>query len=518
VAGDDPEYGRLPLPPKLSPRRGKTTTARPIPHHERQVRRPHRWLTVTAGVLSLGVLGTSVFGYGYYRKLDSNIKRVDVFNYAADADRPAKAPDKSMNILLVGSDSRDGATPEQLEEFNTTTDGGGLNTDTIMLMHISPSNDVTMVSFPRDSWVKIPGHGEFKINAAFADGEADHKGGGPALLTQTVENLTGVHIDHFIEVGFFQFVNISNAIGGVQVCIATRNHTGAYDTNSGVDLPEGVSTISGAQALAFVRQRYNLPADDYDRIDRQRRFIAAAVRKIKTIRNPATINALFQTITQSLTVDSGLSGQELLNLANRLQNVDLSALEFSTPPVIDPHEPKYLDNGQYVSYVQLDMAKLPAFFANATSNNPVAPAPSNSASPSPNPTPVAPSKITVNVLNGRGTATGASDTRKILTSLGVNVNSIGDTSRTDTTSIRYAPSQVAAAFTLGKAIPGVTMVVDNSLGSTIQLVLGTDNLRIGDPTTSLYVPTLPTTPAPATGPSSGPNSVPVNANNLDCGP
>lgn len=509
MTGEQPEYGRLPLPPELSPRAQSLGAGRP------RRRRFGRWVTIVAGVLSFLVLASSAFGYGYYRKLDSNIRRVAVFNYAPAEQRPQKAKDGAENILLVGSDSRDGATPAQLREALTTADGGGLNTDTIILMHISAENVVTLVSFPRDSWVKIPGHGEFKINAAYADGEADHKGGGPALLTQTVENITGVHIDHFVQVGFFQFINISNAIGGVRVCIKSANGKGAHESNSGINLPEGYSTISGSQALAFVRQRYGLPAGDFDRINRQRRFIAAVVKKVRTIHDPGTLNALLEKTTSSLTVDQGLSGQGLLKLADRLKDIDLSAIQFQTPPITPNAPAKYSSNGQQISYVALDLKALPGFMANVVAEKPQ-PTDTTPATPATPATPsVAPKDVEVKVLNGRGTAAGASTARSTLRGYGYSVTSIGDTSRTATTMIRYAPAQQDEALELARAVPGARLAPDGAAGSTVVLVLGTDGLPILDPTTTGATPTAP---ASSSSPSSSETTPVVTADTLDCGP
>jgi LCP family protein required for cell wall assembly len=512
LTGEQPDFGRLPLPPKLSPRSHRQGGRNPSTG-----RHWGRWLTIVAGALSVLVLGTSAVGYGYYRKLDSNIHRVKVFNFAPSEQRPAKAKDGAMNILLVGSDSRDGATAAQLREALTTADGGGLNTDTIILMHISAENVVTMVSFPRDSWVKIPGHGEFKINSAFADGESDHKGGGPALLTQTVENLSGVHIDHFVQVGFFQFMDITRAIGGVRVCIESPDGKGAHEPKSGIDLPEGPSIVSGSQALAFVRQRYDLPNGDFDRINRQRRFLAAVVKQVRTIRDPGTVNTLLAKVTSSLTVDEGLSGQGLIKLGDRLRDIDLSAIQFQTPPVISNPPPKRLNNGQFVSYIQLDTKALPAFFQNVVKDVPNATtsgATSGAPTVSPTTTPsVAPSDVNVEVRNGRGTANSASTAKTKLIGYGFTVTNIGDTTRTSTTIIRHAIAQQAAADLLAKAVPGAELVLDDTLGSTITLVLGKDALPIVNPKSGGSAPT-----ASPTSSSSGSVTPVITADTLDCGP
>lgn len=302
--------------------------------------------------------GTAV---AYYEHLNDNIHRVDVFGRIT-APRPAPPPEGVENILVVGDDSRVGATPAELAEEHTTGDGGSDNTDTIMVLHLAANGGpATVISFPRDSYVDIPGFGMDKINAAYADGESLAPGDGPAVLTETVEQLSGMRIDHFISVGFAQFINISNAIGGVQVCISTPG--GAHDSYSGVDLPQGVSTISGAQALAFVRQRHGLPEGDIDRIGRQQRFLEAVEAKVKTVRNPATVNQVLEKATKSLTVDKGLSGTALLGLVDRMRSLPAADIHFVTLPISDIGGTAYL-HGETEDVVDLDMAALPAFFAN----------------------------------------------------------------------------------------------------------------------------------------------------------
>lgn len=502
MTGDLPEFGHYPLPPELSPRGRRRTGGVSSP----RVRRPHRLLTIVAGTLSVLVLATSAFAYGYYEKLNGNIHRVKVFGYVAEKDRPTKAKDGAENILLVGSDTREGLTPAELAEANTTGDGGGLNTDTIMLLHISSDNQVTIVGFPRDSFVPIPGHGTFKINSAFADGEAEQKGGGPAKLTQTVENLSGVHIDHYMQVNFVQFIAISNAIGGVEVCIA-NDGKGAHDNFSGIDLPEGLSTIKGAQALAYVRQRHGLPRGDLDRIGRQQRFITAMIKKVKTVRDPTTFNALLQKVTSSLTVDQGLSGRALIDLANRLKDVDLNAVRFETIPVANINASTKV-GGQNVSYVQLDTAKLPAFFAPIANDQgdtaSASPSASGSASKPAAPT-VPPGSVSVKVLNGRGVSGAAGTASTALTKDGFVVAGSGNAARTSKTTISYSPAQAAAAATLASVVPGATLVQDAALGSTVTLTLGTDGITVT--TTAAGTPTpTPTDTTP-----------PVTAANNNCG-
>lgn len=503
------EPGRLPLPPELSPRGRKARAATVTPHRSRGRRavRYASWVSVTASAL---VLILSAAGFAYYEHLNGNIHRVGVFDQIT-GHRPPPAADGAENILVVGDDSRVGATPQQLATENTQQDGGSNNTDTIIVLHLAPNNGpATLISFPRDSFVPIPGHGTFKINAAYAYGEADHKGGGPALLTQTIENLSGLHIDHFISVGLYQFINIANAIGGVKVCISTRG--GAHDHFSGIDLPQGVSTISGAQALAFVRQRHGLPEGDIDRIKRQQRFITAVVQKAKSERNPATINDVLEKVTSSLTVDSGLSGIALAKLADRLKSLSPADVRFVTIPTenIDAM------TASGVSYVKLDPTAIKNFFANIKAErDPYAQTPS----PLTTTAAASPSQTHVIVDNGSGVNGLASQTRSELERYGYVVDSIGTVSASSST-IRYNPADAAAAKALSEAVPSATLQEDASVTpGAVVLTLASSDTTVQSPNTppASSAPT-PSTSATQPGVTTAAGTTGSSIDGVPCGP
>ena len=190
-----------------------------------------------------------------------------------DGERPVDT--SGHNYLLVGSDSRAGLTAEQRKKY-TTGSAVGSRTDTIMLVHVSESGGKPVrVSLPRDSYVPIPGHGSNKINAAFAFG-------GPKLLTETVENVTGIHIDGYVEIGLGGFASVVDSVGGVSICVP-RN---MKDPKAGIDLKKGCQTLDGANALGYVRSRYEDPLGDIGRAARQRQFLGALMKQAAT---PATV-------------------------------------------------------------------------------------------------------------------------------------------------------------------------------------------------------------------------------------
>jgi LCP family protein required for cell wall assembly len=209
--------------------------------------------------------------------------------------RPASG--QGTTWLLVGSDSRQGLTVEQREALATGGDTGNGRTDTILLVHLSAfgsETPTTMVSIPRDSYVPIPGYGRDKINAAFA------MGGGP-LLAQTVEQATGLRIDHYAEIGFSGFAVLVDAVGGVTVCPAEP----IDDPLAGIKLPAGCQQLGGGDALGYVRSRAT-PRADLDRMVDQRQFMSALLHQVAspvTWLNPWRWYAMPRAAVDALTVD-----------------------------------------------------------------------------------------------------------------------------------------------------------------------------------------------------------------------
>ncbi|WP_176444391.1 LCP family protein [Rhodococcoides kyotonense] len=274
-------------PRREPPRRGAPPPpARPTPPRARKKRHWGRRFGLTFLVLLLA-LG----GLVYY--VDSSLTRVDALpDYSG---RVGDTP--GTNWLLVGSDSRTGLTPEQEAALATGGEVGPSRTDTIIMIHIPESGGPsTMVSLPRDSYVSIPGYGQDKLNASFAFG-------GAPLLVQTVEEATGVHIDHYAEIGFGGFAGIVDAVGGVNVCLQNA----ISDPLAGIDLAAGCQDLTGSQALGFVRSRATALAD-LDRMNNQRQFMSALLSKATspaTFLNPLRLWPLVKDTASSLSVDDG---------------------------------------------------------------------------------------------------------------------------------------------------------------------------------------------------------------------
>lgn len=248
--------------------------------------------------LVLGVVGAGAW-------IESSLHRIPVL--AAYPNRPAAG--KGTTWLLVGSDSRQNLSPDQQTELATGGDIGNGRTDTILLVHVSGLGSdapTTMVSIPRDSYVNIPGHGEDKINAAFAIG-------GAALLVQTVEQAAGIRLDHYAEIGFDGFAEAVDAVGGVTMCPPDP----ISDPLAGIDLPAGCQELSGPQALGYVRTRAT-PRADLDRMTNQREFMSALMHRAASpavLLNPLRWYPLAHAASGALTVDQDVHVWDLVDLA-----------------------------------------------------------------------------------------------------------------------------------------------------------------------------------------------------------
>lgn len=284
-------------------------------------RRRTRWrrvalATAVALLLLVGLgAGRAIL---YARDLDSNMGRTDVFSEIT-GDRPAKVAGSSLNVLLLGSDSRD---PDGSD--------GPYRADTIMVMHIpSQQDEAYLISLPRDLWVYIPpaatgtagGH-EAKINAATTFG-------GVPLMVQTVEAYTGVLIDHVMMIDFGGFVEVTDALGGVEM--------GIEQTITSVHAPrrtfhEGQNHLDGEEALDYIRQRYQFADGDFTRMRNQQAFLRALMDKAAstdTLTNPAKLNAFLQTATSTLTVDEEFT---LTGVAWQFRSLRSHNLRFLTSP------------------------------------------------------------------------------------------------------------------------------------------------------------------------------------------
>ncbi|WP_199732031.1 LCP family protein [Cellulomonas triticagri] len=278
--------------------------------------------------LLVGLAGIGLGGvWGIQQWLAGRVEKIDD-PFAALPTRPpaATAPadvaedewDAPMNLLLLGSDSRISAgDPSQWQ-------AGAQRTDTIMLVHLPADGEAAYVmSIPRDSWVDVPGHGQAKINAAFSYG-------GAPLMIQTVEQLTGVRIDHFAIADFESFVAITDAMGGVRITLDTDLTVG------GTTVPAGKhQLLSGEQALRWVRERKTLARGDFDRVQRQQAWIRAMVARMRnegTLSNPVKSVPFLRAVGDSVATDPGLDDGVMSQLQNMARNLGSNDIAFFTVP------------------------------------------------------------------------------------------------------------------------------------------------------------------------------------------
>jgi LCP family protein required for cell wall assembly len=262
-------------------------------------RRALKIIAAIVAVLLIAVIGMYFF-------LDSKLNRVAVL--ADYQGRPAASA--GQNWLITGSDSRQGLTRQQENQYATGHDVSGQRSDTIMLLHIGGGKP-TLVSLPRDLYVAIPGYGMNKLNAAFSFG-------GPKLLAQTVQNYTGLRIDHYMGIGFGGLVSVVDSVGGVNICVKQALN----DTASGLRLKPGCQTLTGGQALGYVRDRHSFGASDLQRVQDQRAFLKALLSKATSpgvFLNPLTAIPTATSSAAALTVDQGTHLYQLIKVAFALR-------------------------------------------------------------------------------------------------------------------------------------------------------------------------------------------------------
>jgi LCP family protein required for cell wall assembly len=319
----------------------------PKPRRRPASRRRRRWkLLLIWGSASLAVLLAVIAGLAYaaVRHFDGNLRQDDIRGLLGS--QPVDTHPKAENILLIGSDSRQGLGKQY---------GSGLVTDqsdTMMIIHIPASRQwAEVMSIPRDSWVNIPacreGNGQlsqptqFKINESFALGNlyGNHTEFGVACTVKTVEQDTGIYLDHFIVVSFTGFKDMVSALGGVYEC----NPTPISDPNSHLNLTAGKHLLTPVQALGYVRARYTLgDGSDLERIDRQQAFMSSLVHRVESkLLNPLAIYRFLDAATRSLTIDSQLGGVSgLYNLGQSLRGIPSDKIAFFTVPnEYDPENP-----------------------------------------------------------------------------------------------------------------------------------------------------------------------------------
>ncbi|WP_142000422.1 LCP family protein [Amycolatopsis cihanbeyliensis] len=344
------------------------------------------------GLLSAVALAATGYAYSTVDDLRDNVNTTDALGQQ-DERRSPPADDGANDILLVGTDARTdmegNPLPPAVLRTLRTEGKAGINTDTLILLRI-PRNGgkPAAVSIPRDSWVAVPDGGNRKINAPYgiaksaaaqrlrAAGETDRAKieresdqAGRKALVQTVQDLTQIRVDHYAEVNLLGFYLMTEALGGVKVCLKHAT----VDKDSGASFRAGPQVVDGGEALAFVRQRKNLPRGDLDRIQRQQAFLASALHKVLsagTLTDTDKLGRLTDALRRSLVLDRDL---DLLSFAEQVRDVATGEMEFRTIPVVAVGARS--QDGQ--SIIEVDLAEVRRFIGSlAGRDNPPASTPS----------------------------------------------------------------------------------------------------------------------------------------------
>lgn len=296
----------------------RTATAAPPPRPARSRRRPRFRLGYLKYVIALWLVFMVAVPFWAWSKID----KVDA---EPSGQRPADQP--GTNYLIVGSDKADDLTEAQQKALGTGP-RGGTNTDTIIVLHTGSGAD-TRMSIPRDTLAEVPGHGTQMINAAFALGKAP-------LLVQTVEGLTGIHIDHYVELGFGSVINTVDALGGIEICPKTDMD----DPKARLKIKKGCQEVDGETALAYSRSRYVSALSDLDRVGRQGEVIGALGAKAKspwTFLNPVRYWQLTNSSAQAIRIGESMGPVALGRFALSMTGDSRTCTMPNLPAPSDPN-------------------------------------------------------------------------------------------------------------------------------------------------------------------------------------
>ncbi len=417
--------------------------------------------------------------WGLTSYINGHLGRVN----AGTGGTPSSGP---LNILVAGLDERTGLTPRQQALLHVGASQGEVDTDTLMLVHV-PANHryIWVVSLPRDSWVNIPGHGMSKINAALGLG-------GPQLMVQTVEQVTGLTINDYAEVNFLGFVKVIDALGGVNICLPYA----VDDSYSGLHMSAGMHHVNGITALEFARDRHSFPTSDLARIQDQQQLVATALSEgisSGMLANPVRLESFLSAASATIRVDQGFN---VVRLADELRGISPGDVTFTTVPLASTN----YETPTGESAVQWNASAAAALFNELKTDQP--PATYRPARTShPRKTPGAPAlrrnQVSLDIYNGTMIGGLSSDTGTQLAALGFQVHGSGldwPSQNITQTVIQYPAGQQAAAQLVGKVLPGASLQQVKGL-PRVRILLGQNNHAVESAT-----PSAPSAPSPSPSP------------------
>jgi len=350
------------------------------------MRRTAAWIGKSiVAIVSVAMLAVTAYAWTTYRNATVNVATDDVITpdtppATAPHVEPVKKPTQDINVLLVGIDSRTDAqgnplSREVLDSLQAGNADGEQNTDTMMVVHVpaDPTKKAFAISLPRDSYVDV-GFGTHKLNSAYARAKVSAANqlrgqgkdqatvdresvtAGRKNLIASITKLTGLHIDHYAEINLYGFSEITNAVGGVPVCLNNPVH----DPYSGANFPAGQQTLVGVDALKFVRQRHYLTNGDLDRVRRQQAFLAGLANRMfsaGTLADPMKVTDLVTALTKAVVLDKGW---DLISFAQQINGLTGDRIQFQTIPTIRPNLATPSDG----SAVEVNPAQVKAFVQN----------------------------------------------------------------------------------------------------------------------------------------------------------
>ncbi|MGH9068416.1 MAG: LCP family protein [Acidimicrobiales bacterium] len=487
VGPDGPRYRINPAAGQGHPSQGDQGPMAPAPpaprrggRHRRPRRRWPRRLLVGANIVLVLVLVGAGAAYGYVHYRLGQIPRISV-----QATAPKVAPSQPETFLLVGSDTRKGQSASQ---FGSTTQVQGQRSDVIILVHVVPAtHKAAMLSIPRDTRVKIAGTGQVdRINSAFNTGTPDR-------LIQTIHADFGIAVNHFVEVNFSGLEGLVNTVGGVCMHFPYPVRDGSptgTGNESGLKEPAGNQLLNGSQALSLVRSRFYQyykngswhaeGTGDLGRIKRQHEFLRVLAEKaIKSgIHNPIKANSLVSQAVNDVTVGNGLTTPDILHMIGSFRSLRPSTVPSWTLPTTADTSSSGAYLGQIITQPQANqaIAAWKAYGSKPASTSTTSGPPSSSTAPPTTQASVAPSQVSVQVLNGSGVSGQAGQAAQGLTSAGFQVTTYGDAPSYGHAAsvVTYGPGAKAAAATVAAHVKGgATINEDPSIsGSTVILTTG----------------------------------------------
>lgn len=443
-------------------------------------------LHTVAAVLAVLILVVTGLSWYSVDSLISNIQRIG--NLGLGGGR-----DGAVDILLVGVDSRTDAQGNPLTSAERAMmhagDEVGTNTDTIVLVRVpNDGRSATAISIPRDSYVDIPDLGKGKINSAYgatketrrlelinqgvSEAEADKQStqAGRQALIKTVANLTGITVDHYAEVSLLGFVLLTDAVGGVEVCL----NNAVNEWMSGADFPAGRQRLDGPKALSFVRQRHDLPRGDLDRIVRQQVYMAQLVQQVlsaRTLSNPGRLAQLSEAVGRTVVLDDGW---DVLAFLQQLRDLSGGQVKFETVPVADLNDTT--SSGE--SVVRVDPKAVKSYVASLVGDRPAEQAAA-----------VDPATVTVNVYNASSVGGLAGQVSQALAGKGFRTGQVGNYTGGSVSGSRVlaADSADPKAKAVAKALGGLTVIGDATLSAdSVSVVLASDYSGPGSAASGMF--------------------------------